>query len=134
MPKAELHALITERLGVPRENIICEYGMSELSSQAYSVTSDEWRVTSKDSATRHASPITHYFRFPPWARAQIVSPETGSEAGEGKTGLIRIFDLANVFSVAAIQTEDLGVRHGDGFELIGRAQLAEPRGCSLMTV
>ena len=35
MPKAELHALITERLGVPRENIICEYGMSELSSQAY---------------------------------------------------------------------------------------------------
>ena len=47
--------------------------------------------------------------------------------------LIRIFDLANVFSVAAIQTEDLGVRRGDGFELIGRAQLAEPRGCSLMT-
>ena len=35
MPKAELHALITKQLGVPRENIICEYGMSELSSQAY---------------------------------------------------------------------------------------------------
>ena len=35
LPKAELHALITERLGVPRENIFCEYGMSELSSQAY---------------------------------------------------------------------------------------------------
>ena len=35
MPKEELHALITERLGVPRENIVCEYGMSELSSQAY---------------------------------------------------------------------------------------------------
>jgi hypothetical protein len=35
MPKAELHALIKERLGVPCENIICEYGMSELSSQAY---------------------------------------------------------------------------------------------------
>jgi hypothetical protein len=40
--------------------------------------------------------------------------------------------LANVFSVAAIQTEDLGVRRGDGFELIGRAQFAEPRGCSVM--
>ena len=37
LPKAELHALITERLGVPRENIICEYGMSELSSQAYDI-------------------------------------------------------------------------------------------------
>jgi hypothetical protein len=52
---------------------------------------------------------------------------------DGKTGLIRVFDLANVFSVAAIQTEDLGIRRGGGFELIGRARLAEPRGCSLMS-
>jgi hypothetical protein len=37
-----------------------------------------------------------------------------------------------VFSVMAIQTEDLGIRRGDGFELIGRAALAAPRGCSLM--
>ena len=47
-------------------------------------------------------------------------------------GLIRVFDLANVFSVLAIQTEDLAVRRADGFELLGRAALAEPRGCSLM--
>ena len=113
LPKEELHALITERLGVPRENIICEYGMSELSSQAYSTSGD--------------------FHFPPWARAQIVSPETGHEVADGETGLIRVLDLANVFSVAAIQTEDLAIRRGDGFELLGRAQLAEPRGCSLMT-
>jgi hypothetical protein len=53
---------------------------------------------------------------------------------DGETGLIRVFDLANVFSVMAIQTEDLGVRRENGFELIGRAQLAEPRGCSLMAV
>jgi hypothetical protein len=52
---------------------------------------------------------------------------------DGETGLIRIFDLANVFSVVAIQTEDLGICRGEGFELIGRAQRAEPRGCSLMT-
>jgi hypothetical protein len=51
---------------------------------------------------------------------------------DGETGLIRVFDLANVFSVLAIQTEDLGIRRGDGFELVGRATLAEPRGCSLM--
>jgi hypothetical protein len=122
LPKDELHALITERLGIPRENILCEYGMSELSSQAY------------DSEIHPPSSILHprVFRFPPWARVQIISPETGREAAEGETGLIRIFDLANVFSVAAIQTEDLGVRRGDGFELVGRAQLAEPRGCSLM--
>jgi hypothetical protein len=134
MPKAELHSLIMERLGVPVENIICEYGMSELSSQAYdSVTSDGWRVTINRSASRHPSLVTRRLRFPPWARVQITSPETGREVADGETGLIRVFDLANVFSVAAIQTEDLGVRRGDGFELIGRAQLAEPRGCSLMT-
>jgi hypothetical protein len=114
LPKKELHVLITERLGVSAENIICEYGMSELSSQAYAQSSG-------------------VFQFPPWARAQIISPETGREVADGETGLIRIFDLANVFSVAAIQTEDLGIRRGDGFELVGRAQLAEPRGCSLMT-
>ena len=123
LPKSELHALITERLGVPRENIICEYGMSELSSQAY------------DSEILSPSSILHprVFRVPQWARVQIISPETGREVGEGETGLVRVFDLANVFSVAAIQTEDLAVRRGDGFELLGRAQLAEPRGCSLMT-
>jgi len=121
MPKAELHALIADRLGVPPENIICEYGMSELSSQAY------------DGQVRSAKCEVRSFQFPPWARAQIVSPETGREVADGETGLIRIFDLANVFSVAAIQTEDLGVRRGHGFELTGRAQLAEPRGCSLMT-
>jgi len=121
--KPELHALITERLGITPENIICEYGMSELSSQAY------------DSIDHHPSSIIHQrvFRFPPWARVQLISPENGREVANGETGLIRIFDLANVFSVAAIQTEDLGVRRGPGFELIGRAQLAESRGCSLMT-
>jgi hypothetical protein len=135
MPKAELHALITARLGIPPENIICEYGMSELSSQAYDgVASDEWRVTGKGSAPRHPSPVTRHFSFPPWARVQIISPETGGEVAEGETGLIRVFDLANVFSVLAVQTEDVGIRRGDGFELIGRAALAEARGCSLMTV
>ena len=50
-----------------------------------------------------------------------------------ESGLLRIFDLANVRSVMAIQTEDLAVRRGDAFELIGRAAQAEPRGCSLMS-
>ncbi|HEX5218757.1 MAG TPA: hypothetical protein VFZ59_04260 [Verrucomicrobiae bacterium] len=134
MSKAELHALITERLGVPAQNIICEYGMSELSSQAYEVTGDEWHVTGIGSGkSRHTSRATRHFRFPPWARVQVISPETGREVADGETGLIRVFDLANVFSVMAIQTEDLAIRRGEGFELIGRAKLAEPRGCSLMS-
>jgi hypothetical protein len=124
LPKTALHALITKFLGVSRENIICEYGMSELSSQAY----DSEIKNSKLKIQNLERP----FRFPPWARVQIISPETGQEVGEGETGLIRIFDLANVFSVAAIQTEDLGIRRADGFELIGRAESTESRGCSLM--
>jgi hypothetical protein len=93
-----------------------------LSSQAY-----DRKVGSQKSEVRR-------FQFPPWARAQVISPETNREVADGETGLIRVFDLANVFSVMAIQTEDLGVRHGDGFELLGRAQFAEPRGCSLMSI
>ncbi len=117
MPKAELHSLITKHLGVPRSHIVCEYGMSELSSQAY------------DAELGDAS---RTFHFPPWARTVVVSPETEREVEEGETGLLRVFDLANVFSVLAIQTEDIAVRRGDGFELLGRDVAAEPRGCSLM--
>ena len=126
LPKAQLHELITARLGVPAARIICEYGMSELSSQAYAGGAFAPAISPSASSLPP-------FHFPPWARVQIISPETGREVGEGQTGLIRVLDLANVFSVAAIQTEDLGVRRGEGFELIGRAAKAEPRGCSLMT-
>jgi hypothetical protein len=133
LPKMELHALITERLGVPPENIVCEYGMGELSSQAYAVTSDTWQVTGEAVSSCHQSPVICHFHFPPWTRVQIISPETGREVADGETGLVRVLDLANVFSVMAVQTEDLGVRRSDGFELLGRAQMAEPRGCSLMT-
>ena len=117
LPKAELHDLITARLGVPPQAIVCEYGMSELSSQAYSLI-----------ANHSALP----FRFPPWARALVISPESGREVADGETGLLRILDLANVRSVLAIQTEDLAVRRSDGFDLLGRATQAEARGCSLM--
>jgi hypothetical protein len=119
----ELHALLSAQLGVVPENIHCEYGMSELSSQAYDSV-----IRSPDSSRPQ-----RLFRFPPWARVQIISPETGRAATGGETGLIRVLDLANVFSVASIQTEDLAVCRGDGFELVGRAPRAEPRGCSLMS-
>lgn len=124
LSKSELHMLIEVRLGVQRSQIISEYGMSELSSQAYD------GVAGLD--TRNLKPETRTFRFPPWCRARIISPETGREVAEGETGLVRLYDLANAFSVMAIQTEDMAIRRGEGFELIGRAVLAAPRGCSLM--
>lgn len=113
LSKAAFRVMLSKFLGVPPSQVLGEYGMSELSSQAY------------DSAAG-------IFHFPPWARVKVISPETGSEAGEGETGLLRIFDLANIGSVMAVQTEDLAIRRGEGFELVGRAALAEARGCSLL--
>ena len=124
--KAELHKLICKQLGIGPDCLISEYGMSELSSQAYDT---DHRNEERSSVVRSSPRL---LRFPPWARMQIISPESGQEAGLGEMGLIRVFDLANTFSVMAIQTEDLGIRHTDGFQLIGRAAMAETRGCSLM--
>jgi hypothetical protein len=135
LPRAELHSLLTQWLGIPPLHIVCEYGMSELGSQAYDAAVDETRRGLRDGVVL-GQPLheARCFRFPPWARVQIISPETGREVDLGGTGLIRVFDLANVYSVMAIQTEDLGVRRTEGFELIGRAAAVEPRGCSLMAV
>ena len=125
MPRDELHLNLSERFGISRTQIICEYGMSELSSQAYALVPGPSSIDGSRSRV---------FRFPGWARARIISPETGREVEDGEKGMVRIFDLANVYSVMAVQTGDLGVRRGYGFELIGRAPMAEPRGCSLMNV
>ena len=118
--KPELHQLISHRLNIPDSHIITEYGMSELSSQGY----DRTVGSSSD----------RIFHFPHWARSSVISAETAREVADGETGLLRVLDLANVGSVAAIQTEDLAIRRGNGFELIGRAPIAEVRGCSLMEV
>lgn len=145
LSRAELHALITSRLGVPESGIIREYGMAELASQAYDRIAGhhgrEARPSTPPGAeivnparatkTEHWSPAPP-FHFPPWARVVVVSPETGGEVDEGETGLLRVFDLANVHSVLAVQTEDLAVRRRTDFDLLGRAESAEDRGCSLM--
>ena len=120
--RPELHQAIKDKLGIASERIICEYGMCELSSQAY------------DCKLGQANTTPRKFRFPPWARARIVSPETMGEVEIGQAGLLQIVDLANVNSVLSLQTEDLARRHTDGFELLGRVELAESRGCSLMNL
>lgn len=125
IPKASLHAWIGRLLGVPETAIVCEYGMCELSSQAYD------RVAHvRDSGS--AGLEERCFRFPPWARARVISPETGREVEDGATGLLRVCDLANVWSVQVVQTEDRVRRVGRGFAWLGRAPAAEARGCSLM--
>jgi hypothetical protein len=120
IPKEQLFRMLADTFGVETGQIITEYGMSELSSQAY--------CRHDTSAEQGAL----FFQFPPWARVQVISPENGKPVSDGQTGLLRVFDLANVWSVMAIQTEDLAIQRRSGFELLGRALEVPPRGCSLM--
>lgn len=112
IPKAELYDRIAEFLGIDPAAIVNEYGMTELSSQFYA----------RGVGTPHLGP--------PWARALVIHPETGTEVADGETGILRLVDTANLWSVCAVQTRDLAIRRGDAFELIGRDPSALPRGCS----
>ncbi len=112
----DLSALLVDRLGVPPEAIIGEYGMTELSSQAY-----EARIEGAAAGR---------YRAPPWLVVNVVNPETLAPLPHGATGLLRLVDLANLGSSIAIQTSDLGRTHPDGFDVLGRAPGATPRGCA----
>jgi Acyl-protein synthetase, LuxE len=121
VPQAELYNQYARTFGVPAGHIVNEYGMTELSSQYYDrVLRDE---TGADLPRLKAGP--------PWLRAVVVDPETLDPVALGVPGLARHVDLANLFSVVAVQTDDLAVLHPGGLELLGRAPGAEPRGCSL---
>ena len=111
--KKDLYHSLSLHLGIPVDSIWNEYGMTELSSQFYS----------------HGVGRSH--RAPPWMRFQIVDPETSEEATPGKMGLLRIVDLANLWSALAVLTQDLAIAQPDGgFLLLGRDPAALPRGCS----
>ena len=129
--RSDLHAALTRTLGVPAPHLVSEYGMSELSSQAYDHVVPDPDAPAAPKNVTGDTPARR-FRFPAWARAWVVSPEDGLEVAEGGVGLLRILDLANVRSVMAVQTEDLAVRRGEGFELLGRLPRAQAKGCSLL--
>jgi hypothetical protein len=118
----ELRGLYSRLLGVPAEYCVNEYGMTELCSQFYD-------SALRDHVRGRAAPRRKL--VPPWVRTRVVDPESLQPLAAGQTGLLQHFDLANAFSVAAVQTEDLGVLVDDGFALLGRAPGAVPRGCSI---
>ncbi len=108
--EAELQALVQARLGVPPEAVVPEYGMTELSSQAY------------------GRPLV----APPWLKLRVVDPVTLLDLPPGEEGLVGCFDLLNLDNVSALLTSDLGVLDDDDrLTLRGRAPGALLRGCSL---
>jgi hypothetical protein len=127
IPRRQFYEGLEHFLGVPQNMIVNEYGMTELSSQFYDTVLT--KSTSKDASQRDN--LHRVKAGPPWTRVRVVDPLTGKEVNLGERGLIRIYDLANLGSVVAIQTEDVGVRHSDGFEILGRVSSAPLRGCSL---
>lgn len=127
IPKPELYALYSERLGILDSHIVNEYGMTELSSQFY----DSVLRSQQSAFSIQQSAMTRCKEAPPWCRVSVVDPETLTPLPQGEIGLLRFFDLANLHTVSAVQTDDLGQLRAEGFEILGRAAGAEPRGCSL---
>lgn len=95
------------------EQVVNEYGMTELGSQCYAVGHGAHRPA-------------------PWLRTLVCDLTTGRELPVGEVGCLRHVDLANLGSVLAVQTEDLGRVRDGGIELLGRVPGATTRGCSLL--
>jgi len=113
--RAELHEVLKNGFGVAK--IHSEYGMTELLSQAYSVGNG-------------------IFKTPPWMKILIRDTEDAlTILPNQKTGGINIVDLANSNSCSFIATQDLGKINENGtFEIIGRFDNADIRGCNLMVL
>lgn len=112
--KDQLMREIQENLGPNR--LYSEYGMTECLSQAYALNSD-------------------VFHTPNWMKIKITDVnDPRSTFLTNSIGRINIMDLANKYSCAFIQTEDVGVDVGNGFSLIGRLPNSDVRGCNQLIV
>ncbi len=112
MTKVELHHAL--KVGLHCDHISSEYGMTELLSQGYS---------RKDGL------------FEPGSTMKILIREVNDPfkyIPNAKTGGINIIDLANLYSCSFIETQDLGKLHENGFEIMGRFDHSDLRGCNLL--
>lgn len=116
MIREELHAILCKGFGVNK--IHSEYGMTELLSQGYSLGDG-------------------IFQCPPWMDIVIRDPEDPFTlvGTHGKTGGVNVIDLANINSCSFIATQDLGKKYEDSsFEILGRFDHSDIRGCNLMVL
>ena len=115
MIREELHLELCNGFGV--KSIHSEYGMTELLSQAYSLGEG-------------------IFDCPSWMQILVRDTEDAlSYVKDGKTGGINVIDLANINSCSFVATQDLGKKYPNGsFEVLGRFDHSDIRGCNLMVV
>lgn len=113
MVREELHEILKSGFGV--DHIHSEYGMTELLSQGYSYGNGT-------------------FQTPPWMKILIRDTNDPLTLLDNKkTGALNVIDLANYYSCSFIATQDLGKYHNDGsFEILGRFDNADIRGCNLL--
>lgn len=115
MIREELHLVLCEGFGV--QSIHSEYGMTELLSQAYSLGNG-------------------IFECPSWMQILVRDTEDAlTYVDYGKTGGVNVIDLANINSCSFIATQDLGKKYqNNSFEILGRFDNSDIRGCNLMVI
>jgi hypothetical protein len=112
--REEVHQILSNAFGL--KHIYSEYGMAELLSQAYSKGDG-------------------LFSTPPWMRVLFYNTHNPLALSQTATGGINIIDLANKHSCAFIQTADIGrISSNNQFEVLGRLDYSEIRGCSLLAL
>ncbi len=121
LTRAEVHNILKKQFQT--NSIHSEYGMTELLSQSYSngngifKTSDSMKVL---------------------LRAEDDPFDVTATVPQEKmfiTGAINIIDLANIYSCSFIATDDTGKLYTDGsFEILGRLDNSDIRGCGLMVL
>ena len=119
-------------LGLDPAMVINEYGMTEMCSQLYDATSfnsRNSRYAPQESAQERQAERRKL--GPAWLDVAAVDPSSLKRVADGNPGLLRFFDLANVGSVSAILTGDLGVIQDGTVRVLGRTEDGEARGCAL---
>ncbi len=125
MQAAEVIGRAGDLLAIAPAMVVNEYGMTELCSQLYDATAFNCPGVSNTNAPER-------FKIPPpWLRVTARDPVTLRPMPDGEIGLLTFFDLANVGSVSAVMTEDLGWVERGRVRVLGRATGREARGCAL---
>lgn len=114
LTREEVHERLKKAFNLA--DVHSEYGMTELLSQAWSTSGG-------------------LFKCPPWMKILLRQEDDPFSLSTSGTGVINVIDLANLYSCAFIATDDAGKLHADGsFEVLGRIDNSDLRGCSLLAI